>query len=88
MPATLHHQIIYRLQNPSIDLPLSGCSSDSPLVVTNREEDIPSIVHIPRKITGKELYHLIPLKWITNYERLHVDKWPIQFQEATFKKIR
>lgn len=37
LSATLHHQIIYRLQNHSIDLPLSGCFSDSQLVVTNRE---------------------------------------------------
>ncbi|KAI5400362.1 hypothetical protein KIW84_065304 [Lathyrus oleraceus] len=86
MLATLHHQIIYRLQNHSIDLPLSGCSSDSLLVVTNREEDIPSIVQIPRRITREELTQLIPLEWITNYERLHVDRRPIQSQEATFRR--
>lgn len=86
MSATLHHQIIYRLQNHSIDLPLSGCSSDSLLVVTNREEDIPSIVQIPRRITREELTQLIPLKWITNYERLHIDRRPIQSQEATFRR--
>ncbi|KAI5429496.1 hypothetical protein KIW84_034183 [Lathyrus oleraceus] len=86
MSATLHHQIIYRLQNHSIDLPLSGCSSDSLLVVTNREEDIPSIVQIPRRITREELTQLIPFEWITNYERLHVDIRPIQSQEATFRR--
>ncbi|CAK8566540.1 unnamed protein product [Lathyrus sativus] len=77
MSATLHHQIIYRLQNHSMDLPISGCSSDSLLVVTNREEDTPFIVQIPRKITREELTQLIPLEWITNYERLYVDKRPI-----------
>ncbi|KAI5393689.1 hypothetical protein KIW84_060707 [Lathyrus oleraceus] len=86
MSATLHHQIIYRLQNHSIDLPLSGCSSDSLLVVTNREEDISSIVQIPRRITREELTRLIPLEWITNYERLHVDRRPIQSQEATLRR--
>ncbi|KAI5444709.1 hypothetical protein KIW84_013111 [Lathyrus oleraceus] len=86
MSATLHHQIIYRLQNHSIDLSLSGCSSDSLLVVTNREEDIPYIVQIPRRITREELTQLIPLEWITNYERLHVDRRPIQSQEATFRR--
>ncbi|KAI5423648.1 hypothetical protein KIW84_030028 [Lathyrus oleraceus] len=86
MSVTLHHQIIYRLQNHSIDLPLSGCSYDSLLVVTNREEDIPSIVQIPRRITREELTQLIPLEWITNYKRLHVDKRPIQSQEATFRR--
>ncbi|CAK8541672.1 unnamed protein product [Lathyrus sativus] len=80
-----NYNIIYRLQNHSIDLPLLGCSSDSLLVVTNREEDIPSIVQISRKITREELTQLIPLEWITNYERLHVDKRPIQSQEATFR---
>ncbi|KAI5411212.1 hypothetical protein KIW84_056371 [Lathyrus oleraceus] len=72
--------------NHSIDLPLSGCSSDSLLVVTNREEDISSIVQISRRITREELTQLIPLEWITNYERLHVDRRPIQSQEATFKR--
>ncbi|KAK2444153.1 hypothetical protein QL285_015205 [Trifolium repens] len=70
LSATLHHQIIYRLQNHSIDLPLSGCSSDSLLVVTNKEEDIPSIVQIPRRISREELTQLIPLEWITNYEKI------------------
>ncbi|KAI5447337.1 hypothetical protein KIW84_014979 [Lathyrus oleraceus] len=86
MSVTLHHQIIYRLQNHLIYLLLSGCSSDSLLVVTNREEDIPYIVQIPRRIAMEELTQLIPLKWITNYERLHVDKKSIQFQEATFRR--
>lgn len=62
MSATLHNQIIYRLQNQAIDLPLSGCSSDSLLVVTNREEYIPSIVQIPRRIIREELTQLIPLE--------------------------
>ena len=86
MSATLHHQIIYRLQNHSIDLPLTGCSSDSLLVVTNREEDIPSIVQIPRRITREELTQLIPLEWITNYEKIHQDRRQIQSQEATFRR--
>ncbi|KAI5428556.1 hypothetical protein KIW84_033519 [Lathyrus oleraceus] len=86
MSATLYHQIIYRLQNHSIDLPLSGCSSDSLLVVTNREEDIPYIVQIPRRITREMLTQLILLEWITNYKRLHVDRRPTQSQEATFRR--
>ncbi|KAI5421169.1 hypothetical protein KIW84_044859 [Lathyrus oleraceus] len=86
MSATLHHQIIYRLKNHSIDLPLSGCSSDSLLVVTNRKEDIPYIIQILRRITREELTQLIPLEWIANYERLHVDRRPIQSQEATFRR--
>lgn len=77
MSATPHHQIIYRLQNHSIDLSLVGSSSNSLLVATNREEDIPSIVQISRRITREELNHLIPLEWITNYD-LHVDIRPIQ----------
>ncbi|KAI5424799.1 hypothetical protein KIW84_030838 [Lathyrus oleraceus] len=44
------------------------------------------IVQIPRRITREELSQLIPLEWITNYERLHVDRRPIQSQEATFRR--
>ncbi|KAI5404686.1 hypothetical protein KIW84_051739 [Lathyrus oleraceus] len=61
MSATLHHQIIYHLQNHSIDLPLSG-------------------------LQGNSLTQLIPLEWITNYERLHVDRRHVQSQEATFRR--
>ncbi|MCH90083.1 polyprotein-like, partial [Trifolium medium] len=86
LSATLHHQIIYRLQNHSIDLPSTGCGTDSLLVMASREEDIPSIVQIPRRISREELTHLIPLEWITNYERMQEDRRPIQTQEATFRR--
>ncbi|KAI5384593.1 hypothetical protein KIW84_071553 [Lathyrus oleraceus] len=57
-----------RLKNHSIDPPLSGCSSDSLLVVTNRDEDTPFIVQILRRITREESTQLIPLEWLTKYE--------------------
>ncbi|KAI5391035.1 hypothetical protein KIW84_076048 [Lathyrus oleraceus] len=62
---------------------LDQCS----LRATNQEQEgIPYIVQIPRRITREELTQLIPLEWITNYNRLHVDRRPIQSQEATFRR--
>lgn len=83
---TLYHHIIYLLQNHSIDLPILGCSSDALLVVTNKEDEVPSIVQIPRRIPREDLIKLIPLEWVTNYEKYHLDKRPIQTQDATFRR--
>lgn len=85
MSATLHHQIICHLQNHSIYFPLTRRSSNSLLVVTNREEDLFFIVQIPRRITREELTRLIPLEWIISYEKIHQDRRQIQSKEATFR---
>lgn len=67
--ATLDHQIIYRLQNHLMYLPLTECYFDSLLVIINREKDIPYIILIPRRISRQELTRLIFVEWITNYEK-------------------
>lgn len=69
---------MYHDQNYLIDFPVSRCSSDSLLIVTNREEDISSIVQIMMRNLRIELTQVIPLERITNYEKLHLDKIPIQ----------
>ncbi|KAL0444948.1 UNVERIFIED_CONTAM: polyprotein [Sesamum latifolium] len=67
--ATLHHQLVFRLQNHSLDLPNQG-SRDAPMVLANSGTEVPTIIQIPRQILRKDLEKLVPTEWITNYESL------------------
>ncbi|KAI9100062.1 hypothetical protein K1719_024280 [Acacia pycnantha] len=67
--ATLHHQIIYRLQNHSLDLHLPNSTQDAIVAISNRADDT-SIIQIPRHIPKEELSQLMPMEWINNYEKL------------------
>ncbi|KAL5810033.1 hypothetical protein ACOSQ4_026601 [Xanthoceras sorbifolium] len=81
--ATLYHQLAYRLQDHAIDLPLSGTSTDTLLITTEREE-VPTITQIPRQIARDKLLELMPLEWVTNYDKLYVDTSPVQSQDLQF----
>ncbi|KAH9693484.1 putative phospholipase A2 [Citrus sinensis] len=65
--ATLHHQLVYRLQNHALDLPTPEHHSDT-LMVLAESDQIPTIIQIPRQIPRHELIKLMPLEWISNYE--------------------
>ncbi|WVY94545.1 hypothetical protein V8G54_033633 [Vigna mungo] len=84
--ATLHHQIIYRLQNHAVNLSLPASTEGALFVMANPHEESPSIVQIPRNISRQQLDQLIPLQWVTNYEKLHENKKPLQTSEATFRR--
>ena len=60
--ATLHHQIIYRLQNHAINLSVLTSHDSALVILANNQEETPSIVQIPRNISNKELQELIPLQ--------------------------
>jgi len=86
LSATLHHQIIYRLQDHAIDLALPSCKDGALFVLANNQEDTPSIVQIPRNISQQELQKLVPMQWVTNYEKLHMNQKPMKLTEATFRR--
>ncbi|KAI9111993.1 hypothetical protein K1719_016889 [Acacia pycnantha] len=67
--ATLHHQIVYRLQNHALDLSLPNSTTDALVAISNRADDT-SIIQIPRQIPKEELAQIMPMEWISNYERL------------------
>ncbi|KAH9751001.1 hypothetical protein KPL71_014108 [Citrus sinensis] len=79
--ATLHHQLVYRLQNHALDLPTPEHHSD-PLMVLAESDQIPTIIQIPRQIPRHELIKLMPLEWISNYEQFHNNTTPIQTSET------
>ncbi|KAH9649381.1 hypothetical protein KPL70_025959 [Citrus sinensis] len=83
--ATLHHQLVYRLQNHALDLPTPEHHSDT-LMVLAESDQIPTIIQIPRQIPRHELIKLMPLEWISNYEQFHNNTAPIQTSESMFKR--
>ncbi|KAH9734652.1 hypothetical protein KPL71_017443 [Citrus sinensis] len=83
--ATLHHQLVYRLQNHALDLPTPEHHSDT-LMVLAESDQIPTIIQIPRQIPRHELIKLMPLKWISNYEQFHNNTAPIQTSESMFER--
>jgi hypothetical protein len=61
----------YRLQNHALDLP-TGQSSGIPIIVANNaQEDIPTLIEVPKSISREELLLLMPNEWITNFENCH-----------------
>ncbi|KAH9684900.1 hypothetical protein KPL70_013722 [Citrus sinensis] len=83
--ATLHHQLVYRLQNHALDLPTPEHHSDT-LMVLAESDQIPTIIQIPRQIPRHELLKLMPLEWISNYEQFHNNTAPIQTSESMFER--
>ncbi|KDP34893.1 hypothetical protein JCGZ_09181 [Jatropha curcas] len=69
--ATLHHQIIFRLQDHAINLQIPGLSHGDALFIFADGGRTPIIVQTPRQLPREDLEKLIPSVWITNYEQLH-----------------
>lgn len=65
--ATLHHQLVYHLQNHAMDLPNLNYSFDTAMILDDTETS-PTIIQISKQITKAELLKLMPLEWLTNYE--------------------
>ncbi|KAI9116665.1 hypothetical protein K1719_012323 [Acacia pycnantha] len=59
--ATLHHQVIYHLQNHSLDLHIPNSTHDALLAISNRADDT-SIIQIPRQFPKEELSQFMPLE--------------------------
>ncbi|KAH9697807.1 hypothetical protein KPL71_023766 [Citrus sinensis] len=83
--ATLHYQLVYRLQNHALDLPTPEHHSDT-LMVLAESDQIPTIIQIPRQIPRHELIKHMPLEWISNYEQFHNNTAPIQTSESMFER--
>ncbi|KDP20659.1 hypothetical protein JCGZ_03822 [Jatropha curcas] len=80
--ATLHHQIVYRLQDHAINLQTPGISHSDALYIFADGGPTPTIVQTPRQLPREE--KLIPSAWITNYEKLHQLPQPVQQQDPIF----
>ncbi|KAK4383739.1 polyprotein [Sesamum angolense] len=84
--ATLRHQLVFRLQNHSLDLPNQG-SRDALMVHANSGMKIPTIIQIPRQIQRKDLEKLVPTEWITNYEPLQQQHESVKATDFRYKRL-
>ncbi|KAL4287836.1 hypothetical protein AHAS_Ahas19G0226000 [Arachis hypogaea] len=66
--ATLHHEVLYRVQDHALDLNLPNTTGEALFMFIDNVRG-PAIVNIPRMITTDELSSIIPLEWITDYEK-------------------
>ena len=55
-------------------------------MVLTESDQIPTIIQIPRQIPRRELIKLMPLEWISNYEKFHTNTSPIQTTESMFER--
>ena len=59
---------------------------DALMILAESSESILSIVQIPRQIQKQELFKLMPLEWLSNYEKFHQNSQPVQTSDAHFEK--
>ncbi|KAK2641133.1 hypothetical protein Ddye_022896 [Dipteronia dyeriana] len=85
--ATLHHQIAYRLQDHALDLPIPGHTEDTIFVKAEREDEVPTIIQIPKQLPREKLTEIMPLKWITNYEKAFQNTTPVVATDTKFVKL-
>ena len=86
LSATLHHQIVYRIQDHCYDLPgEKEFAGNALMVLASEDQETPTIVQVPRQIPREELKQLIPTEWISNYENYKKDKQLVA-TEATFRR--
>lgn len=82
--ATLHYQMVYRIQNHALDLALPQSTMNETLLISVNLKSTPNCVHVPRQISRVELVKLLPEIWVTNYEWLHQNTRPGQSFEPRF----
>jgi len=87
LSATLHHQIIYKIQDHCFDLPgEKEFAGNALMVLAAEDQEIPTIIQVPRQIPREELRQLIPTEWISNYENFKKKEKPLISTEATFRR--
>ncbi|KAK2663732.1 hypothetical protein Ddye_002306 [Dipteronia dyeriana] len=84
--ATLQNQIAYRLQDHVLDLPIPGHTGDTIFITTEREDEIPTIIQIPKQLPREKLKEVMPLEWITNYEKAFQNTTPVIASETKYVK--
>ena len=73
--ATLHHQILYRLQNHALDLPTAQTTSDALMILPNSQTN--SKVRVAQTHASG---------MASNYEQFHQNSEPVQTSQAIFER--
>ncbi|XP_014619596.1 uncharacterized protein [Glycine max] len=83
---TLPQRMKVQIQNHVVNLSMPTSHDSALFILTNNQEETPSIVQIPRNISRKELQELIPLQWVTGYEKLRENTKHVSTSQATFRR--
>nr|VDC67734.1 unnamed protein product [Brassica rapa] len=71
--ATLHHQIVYRIQDHALDLVLPSSDEALYLEVTSASQ-APNSIQIPRQIFREELLRRLPESWLFTQFAIQIDE--------------
>ncbi|KAM7489723.1 hypothetical protein LguiB_027207 [Lonicera macranthoides] len=84
--ATIHQQMVYRVQNHSYDLCIPGSSTSEALMLTIDSDASHTAKYVPRQLTRPELVKLLPEVWVTSYEKLQeqTNTEPLQQTDPTY----
>ncbi|KAM7510366.1 hypothetical protein LguiB_009241 [Lonicera macranthoides] len=84
--ATIHQQMVYRVQNHSYDLCIPGSSTSEALMLTIDSDASHTAKYVPRQLTRAELVTLLPEVWVTSYEKLQEQNntEPLQQSDPTY----
>lgn len=69
-------KMLYKLQDHVMDLKHPNSTGDALLVIAGRD-DVPATIQIPKNIPKADLLKLMPLTWLTNYEKEHTTSRPV-----------
>ncbi|KAK2658294.1 hypothetical protein Ddye_004827 [Dipteronia dyeriana] len=84
---TLHHQSTYRLQDHAVDLPIPDHTGDTIFIKEEREDEVPTIIQIPKLLLRGKLTEIMLLKWIINYEKAFQNTTPVITLDTKFNKL-
>ncbi|KAL2513331.1 Uncharacterized protein Adt_18931 [Abeliophyllum distichum] len=87
--ATLHYQMVYRIQNHSFDF-VTPQSTENALFL-QMETDHPSCIYVPRQFPRNELLKMILDTWLTSHEQHHQSSknvQPVQSVQSTTHHFR
>ncbi|EOY20719.1 Polyprotein-like protein, partial [Theobroma cacao] len=84
--ATLHYQMVCRVQDHAFNLSKIQTSSNNALVLTINTSQALICSFVPKRISKEDFAKLLLEKWITNYENLQEAIISIQFTKINFTK--
>ncbi|KAK2646629.1 hypothetical protein Ddye_021824 [Dipteronia dyeriana] len=57
------------------------------IIEAKREDEVPTIIQIPKQLPREKLTEIMPLKWITNYEKAFQNITPVVATYTKFIKL-
>ncbi|KAK3198399.1 hypothetical protein Dsin_021814 [Dipteronia sinensis] len=78
-----HPNPSWQQRDHALDLPIPGHSGDTIFIKAEREDEVPTIIQIPKQLPRDQLFELMPLSWITNYEKAFQNTVPVIAPDTT-----